>query len=856
MLSIRTNTQHATRNILFLTSIFLVLFFSACTTTEDQPSPLFPSPTPRSVAATPTLADPLREVTAADPATTGEPLGEAPAPVAQTTGESLVTESETEANQTAADEPPPPTSTPTSTITPIPDLPAADLYPSGRTAYHDGQFDVAAEIFRKALADPAIDPPLESDILYWLGRTEIQNDNVPAAVDAFRQQLTSAVPNDDTHFQLGELNLAASNCPVAIQEYTLYLEANPDLGAYIWPRIANCTATSAEIISALENALTSQSHYLVEVGIRQRLATLYRENENYAAAIAQYAAIRDLAQTEQTKGSMSYQIGATHILSGSLESGYAAYQTAVNQYPRAYDSYLGLVELVGAEQPVDLYQRGVVNYHAGTYVPAINAFTSYISTTTTYISDTHLYLAWTYEQIADFNASLAEFDNYLALDPTNPTIIATYYEEKAAVQTRSISVAQAITTLDEFVENHPDNPRAPWAAWRTAVLADRFLGDAPQAAVRYITFATNYPTDENAAEALYLAGVLLYQQGATEEAISAWEQGADSNGQFRSASLTWLMLTLPEADVAAYTAQATTLTGSNYHTRRALDVANGRPPYPPPTTVSFTYDEAAERQAAEAWLAQQLGLESDSASGNLSTTLANDGRLIRGTKLWQIGALDEGKRELETLRLAYADDALASYQLALHFRDLGLYRSSILAAVSTMVATNISVFEAPKFIGRLAYPTYYANWVIPLADQYDYDPLLHFSLIRQESLFEGFATSTAIAQGLSQIIPDTGVFVAQRLQWPDYTNDDLFQPWINLTFGAYYFDLQLETFDGNTAAALAAYNAGPGNALNWYNTAPNSHDLYLETVNFNETRLYIRNIYIWHAVYRHLYSQE
>jgi soluble lytic murein transglycosylase len=206
--------------------------------------------------------------------------------------------------------------------------------------------------------------------------------------------------------------------------------------------------------------------------------------------------------------------------------------------------------------------------------------------------------------------------------------------------------------------------------------------------------------------------------------------------------------------------------------------------------------------------------------------------------------------------LAYADNAQLSYQLALYFRDLGLYRSSILAAVAVLTRAGVTVYEAPPLVGRLAYPTYYSDLVVPHAEKYGYDPLLHFALLRQESLFEGFATSTAMAQGLGQVIPATGEYIALKLGWPNYVNEDLYRPSVNLAFAAFYLDEQLRGFGGNKAAALAAYNAGPGNAIRWRNQAGDNHDLYLETVNFNETRLYIRNIYIWHAAYRHLYGAE
>ncbi|MFZ1400486.1 MAG: lytic transglycosylase domain-containing protein, partial [Candidatus Promineifilaceae bacterium] len=277
-------------------------------------------------------------------------------------------------------------------------------------------------------------------------------------------------------------------------------------------------------------------------------------------------------------------------------------------------------------------------------------------------------------------------------------------------------------------------------------------------------------------------------------------------------------------------------------------VGNGR--IFPPTPL-----EREPLQAeAETWLRNWLLLEADAPVGQLSAALAGDPRLIVGQKLWDAGLLEAAKAEFEELRVSVADDALLSYQLALYFRDIGLYRSSILAAVTVLNLSGQTVFEAPKFIGQLAYPVYYADLILPLAERYDFDPRLQLSLVRQESLFESFARSGAAAQGLSQVIPDTGAYVANLLNWPNFVNEDLYKPYVGLNFGAFYLSQQLNSFDGHAHAALTAYNGGPGNAARWYDQAGGDLDLFVETVNFPETRLYIERIFAGFVIYDHLYG--
>ena len=92
------------------------------------------------------------------------------------------------------------------------------------------------------------------------------------------------------------------------------------------------------------------------------------------------------------------------------------------------------------------------------------------------------------------------------------------------------------------------------------------------------------------------------------------------------------------------------------------------------------------------------------------------------------------------------------------------------------------------------------------------------------------------------------------MAYPDYNNALIYRPIVNVRFGAYYLDQQLNAFDGDIAAALSAYNAGPGNAARWYETAGGDIDQYVETVDFYETRQYIERFYAGQAIYRHLYS--
>jgi len=107
-----------------------------------------------------------------------------------------------------------------------------------------------------------------------------------------------------------------------------------------------------------------------------------------------------------------------------------------------------------------------------------------------------------------------------------------------------------------------------------------------------------------------------------------------------------------------------------------------------------------------------------------------------------------------------------------------------------------------------------------------------------------------------QVLPATGEELANELRWPaDYRDEDLYRPIVSVRFGAHYLAKWRDHLEGDLYAALAAYNGGPGNAIEWHKLAPNDPDLFLEIVRFEETRKYIRGVYEIFSLYRRIYDR-
>lgn len=774
---------------------------------------------------------------------------------------------------TATDRPPP-------TATPLP----ADYVEQGQDLLEQGDYDAAARALQSALSKPgSLDRSQQADALYALARAYLGDARHTEAIDALQQFLrlkasenggnfgedapgVAAPASDDdalmAHFQMAEAYRALGDCQSALEAYETYLAGDALLEAYVYPRVATCHQELGDVtaaIAAFEAAVNAPAHRLVEVENRLKLAELTLAAGNTSEAIVQYDAVRDLAQTENTKGEMTYLAGLAELEAGNQQAGYDRFLQGVNDFPGSYHSYLALVELVDAGVPVDDYQRGLVDYYAQAYEAGIAAFDAYIlANPDAYRPEARLYLAWSYEALGNPEAALAQLDAYSQIerDADSDTFMARAMVERGKMLARAGQAQPAIDAYQELLTNYPETEHAPYAAWWSAALAAQ-LGEAETARNHYLAFAERFPQHDDAPQALFEAAMLAWQDGQSDEAEGTWQRLADNYGQtdLGAAALIWLMRTSAQEEEESYVITATQLSSTSYYALRARHMASGIAPFEPPPELQLGADEAQEREEAETWLQEWAGLADVTVTSELSPTLAADVRLQRGEKLWRLDLFAEAKQELEALRQELAGDPLASYQLALYFRDLGLYRSSILAADTVLRLSGQTVFNAPRLIGRLSYPVYYQDLILELAQEYEYDPLLQFSLVRQESLYESFIASHVGAQGLSQVMPATGEDIARRLGWPDYSSEDLYRPSVGLAFGAYYLHQQLESFDGDIYAALSAYNAGPGNAARWFALAPHDPDLYFEVVDFAETRSYIQRIYVGYVIYRHLYGE-
>lgn len=181
----------------------------------------------------------------------------------------------------------------------------------------------------------------------------------------------------------------------------------------------------------------------------------------------------------------------------------------------------------------------------------------------------------------------------------------------------------------------------------------------------------------------------------------------------------------------------------------------------------------------------------------------------------------------------------------------------LLGLVLLVAVAAVALYCAKDALMQEFYPLSYYETVMEQSEKNDLDPALVYGIIRAESGFDPHAVSRADARGLMQMTPDTFAWVQTMI--PDselLTEEDLFNPDINIQFGCELLSLLISHY-GDESTAICAYNAGMGNVTSWLEDPEYSSDgVTLEEIPFGETREYLKRVTDNRAIYRELYPNK
>ena len=182
-------------------------------------------------------------------------------------------------------------------------------------------------------------------------------------------------------------------------------------------------------------------------------------------------------------------------------------------------------------------------------------------------------------------------------------------------------------------------------------------------------------------------------------------------------------------------------------------------------------------------------------------------------------------------------------------RRLALGTGVVVVGVVAGAALGV-LAPVDRAIHELTLPLRHEDIIRQQAAEKGVDAALIAAVIYSESKF-GDQTSSAGARGLMQIVPDAAKQIAKESGATSFRLKDLSDPEINIRYGTFLLRELLDRYEGDEVAALAAYNAGPGNVDKW-----GGSELTVGDIPFPETRAYVEEVLEKRDAYRSTYPKE
>jgi soluble lytic murein transglycosylase len=439
----------------------------------------------------------------------------------------------------------------------------------------------------------------------------------------------------------------------------------------------------------------------------------------------------------------------------------------------------------------------------------------------------------------------------------------------------------AVDTFRQLYERAPQGPLAPLALLMLVRLHLReevdsdFLGTAR-------ALMAQFPSSKQADEASYLLAHFYRNRGRIGDAMQAFQKVVERGKRSEFADdawwyLGWLQYGGGEYDSAAQTWEkllkafpaSKLVPDTLYWQGRALERA-GRSTE---AHIRFERLQTSYRQTYYGWLASgrldgrsSWSMESKKGipavgNGGMSVSIpevppvnASNPHAVRGVELWTMRLFAQAGDEFQATAADGSDGF--SYQLraaqAFHWAGEHHRALSILRRHGSMPFLQSIGLSA----GDLQQMTYPLGTLQRLDDAslVGLDPLFIGALIMAESDWNPHAFSRVGARGLMQLMPETGRRLAQSIGVELASEEQLFEPTLNLTLGMTYLRELLQRFDGRLPLAIASYNAGEQQVSKWW-TKRGGDDLdeFIADIPFRETRRYVQRVFVYYREYQRIY---
>jgi len=650
--------------------------------------------------------------------------------------------------------------------------------------------------------------------LWGLARLQYQEGDNRAAQDTVEEYLGEEIAPDAERLALllqGRLYSARGDNDEAQKALTAYVSAGGPAAPYARLQLAELAAGRGDIARAIDETnqtLLASLPAAVTTDARFSLAGYFEDSGDAGSAIAAYEALGSEAETRAERAEALWLAAGLAHDGGDAARALASISALLATYP-SHERALQALDDPRFAPSIALGSRALVLFSHRANVDAASAYQAIVDAgEPTLAADAQYHLGILAERFENYEQAIAHYDASIAA---------------AAASQQAAMLGQAL--------------------WDKGLVLE-LLGRGNEAVQAYVSIADAAPPSEHTAEALFRAGILRFKQGLPADAAAIWvrQRGLAADDESQARAYFWAANASRAAgDEAAAQRDlglAAALPGADYYTLRARAALASQDELP----SGDLPEGGPDWGFIEQWLGAKYGPEDAAARAGFFASPA----YLRTVELLEAGLRAEAEVEYEQLLSKASGNAWLLYRLSRAASDEGLY--SIAARAAAGFAGPDS--GAPPQVLALAYPIVYPRIISEEASENDISPYLLLALVRQESFYDARAVSPADATGLTQVTPTTAEGIADELGEEDFRNAHLKRPNVSLRFGAYYLAAQVELVEGDIPAALAAYNGGPGNAVRWQEAAAGGGpDVFLETIDFAETRAYVELVLENYALY-------
>jgi len=187
-------------------------------------------------------------------------------------------------------------------------------------------------------------------------------------------------------------------------------------------------------------------------------------------------------------------------------------------------------------------------------------------------------------------------------------------------------------------------------------------------------------------------------------------------------------------------------------------------------------------------------------------------------------------------------------------RGSGMLKAMIVVAVVVLLVLAALLFVDWEPEPKQSYPVEYSDLIYSYAAQNGLEPAHVAAVILAESSYDPAVTSGVNAQGLMQIMPDTGEWIAHKLD-ESYSDGCLYDPATNIRYGCWYLGYLMRRYDGDMTCATAAYHSGQGEVDSWLKDPAYSADgRTLHSMQGKNVTNYVDRILNYYEKYAEIYA--